>query len=154
MSNKINAFNNYNRTDPSGTALIPAALASSYANQWGIAGYGGNGITNTITGTSIIVAPGGGGGVRVGNNQVIPTAYPGSVASLCGSGQNGYGQGFTFFQNTSPGSTYSNANSNGNPGAYGAGGGGGGAPTENNNYSGMTAGSGSAGTVIIRYRIG
>ena len=48
----------------------------------------------------------------------------------------------------------SNATSNGNPGIYGAGGGGGGAPTEDNNFSGMTTGSGSAGTVIIRYRIG
>lgn len=151
---QINAFNNYNRSDPSGIAYIPPALTNNYSNQFGIAGYGGNGITNTITGTSITLSPGGGGGVRVGNNQQPPTNYPGIVASLGGSGQSGYGQGFTFFQNTTPGSTYSNATSNGNPGVYGAGGGGGGAPDENNSYSGMTAGSGSAGTVIIRYRIG
>ena len=154
-SGQINAFNNYNFTspNPSSGAPIPPALIYNYANNNGIAGYGGNGITNSITGTSITVSPGGGGGVRVGNNQQSPTVYPGIVASNGGSGQNGYGQGFTFFQNVSVGSGYSNLTSNGNPGVYGAGGGGGGAPDESDAYSGMTAGSSSNGAVIIRYRL-
>jgi len=152
-SPQINAFNNYNRNDPSGIAYIPPGTTSNYSNQWGIAGYGGNGIPNSITGTTITVSPGGGGGVRVGNNQQPPLSYPGSIASNGGSGQAGYGQGFSFFRNVSPGLTYSNATSNGNPGVYGAGGGGGGAATENNDYSGMTSGSGSNGIVIIRYRL-
>jgi len=163
-SGQINAFNNFPFTTPNPQvnpsppptlgAPIPPSLTSYYTNNNGIAGFGGNGITNSITGTSIYVSPGGGGAPRVGNNQVAPSSFPGVVASNGGLGQSGYGQGFIFFANTSPGQSYSNSTSNGNPGVPGAGGGGGGAPDENNSYSGMTAGSGSAGTVIIRYRIG
>ena len=163
-SGQINAFNNFPFTTPNPQvnpsppptlgAPIPPSLTSYYINNNGIAGFGGNGITNSISGTSIYVSPGGGGAPRVGNNQVAPSSYPGVVASNGGLGQSGYGQGFIFFANTSPGQSYSNPTSNGNPGVPGAGGGGGGAPDETNSYSGMTAGSGSAGAVIIRYRIG
>ena len=152
-SGQINAFNNFNFTSPNGNAPIPPSLTSYYANNRGISGFGGNGITNTITGTSIYLSPGGGGAPRVGNNQVAPSSYPGVVASNGGLGQAGYGQGFIFYTNTNTGQSYSNSTSNGNPGVPGAGGGGGGAPDETNSYSGMTAGSGSAGAVIIRYRL-
>lgn len=154
-SGQINAFNNFNFGTPNGNAPIPPSLTSNYANNRGISGFGGNGITNTITGTSIYVSPGGGGAARVGNNQIPPASFPGIVSSNGGLGQAGYGQGFTFYITTNPGQSYSNSTSNGNPGVPGAGGGGGGAGSdENNDYSGMTAGSGTAGCVIIRYRIG
>jgi len=152
QNGQINAFNNYNWPSPNGSAYIPPGTTSTYANNYGISGNGGNGITNSITGSSLYYSPGGGGAARVGNNQVQPTAFPGIVASNGGLGQAGYGQGFIFYQNQGS-SNYSNATSAGNPNVPGAGGGSGGAPDESQLYNGMTAGSGTAGCVILRYRI-
>ena len=158
QSTQINAFNNYPNATPNGTAYVPPGLTVAYTNNYGIAGFGGDGITNSITNSSAYYAPGGGGGARVGNNQIAPTTSAGLVASNGGLGQAGYGQGFDFFTTTTPGTSYfnpglSNTASNGNPGVPGAGGGSGCAADESNSYSGMTSGSGTAGCVIIRYRI-
>jgi len=130
-----------------------AGSAGAWANVTSSANYssterkGGDGLANSITGTSIIYAGGGGGGANSWNGSVPSTA--GLQASNGGLG--GGGAGWTFTQ--SPGNTsgasidrYNTATN----GTNGLGGGGGGV-----GWSGPggkhRAGNGGSGVVIIAY---
>jgi hypothetical protein len=143
---------------PSGSQYVGAGgggagSAGAWANVTSSAVYssterkGGDGLANSITGTSIVYAGGGGGGANSWNGPVPSTA--GLQVSNGGTG--GGGAGWTFTQ--SPGNTsgasidrYNTATN----GTNGLGGGGGGV-----GWSGPggkhRAGNGGSGVVIIAY---
>jgi len=123
------------------------AYVDGVSNTSQVAGKGGNGILNTIDNTTTYYGPGGSGAMR-GNN--------GTAVNVGGLGQTGTGgSGYEFPTTSTPGTAYFGPNQNGASG-QGGGGGGGGTSTggEDNTYSGMTAGQGGTGCVILRYRFG
>ena len=130
-----------------------AGSAGAWANVTSNAVYssterkGGDGLANSITGTSIIYAGGGGGGANSWNGGALTTAG----AQVSNGGTGGGGAGWTFTQ--SPGNTsgasidrYNTATN----GTNGLGGGGGGV-----GWSGPggkhRAGNGGSGVVVIAY---
>jgi hypothetical protein len=104
----------------------------------GYGGNGGNGISNSITGTPVIYGGGGGAsvtdGFRIDGGGNYSGPFFGTVAGIGGTGGGGNGGTST----TPP--------TNGTDGL--GGGGGGGLYTQVNNFSG----AGGSGVVIIRYK--
>lgn len=130
-----------------GSAGSNASSASASVSYSSTERKGGDGLANSITGTSIVYAGGGGGGANSWSGAVPSTA--GLQASNGGSG--GGGAGWTFTQ--SPGNTSGasidryNTATNGTDGLGGGGGGVG--------WSGPggkhRAGNGGSGVVVIAY---
>ena len=116
----------------------PGAWLSTAAMDMGYGGNGGNGISNSITGTPVIYGGGGGAsvtdGFRIDGGGNSSGPFFGTVAGIGGTGGGGNGGTST----TPP--------TNGTDGL--GGGGGGGLYTQVNNFSG----AGGSGVVIIRYK--
>ena len=102
-----------------------------------LAGAGGNGLPETITGSTVYYAGGGGGGVNANSNTFI--ANGGGAGGLGGGGQ-GSSYGF--------GGGTAGANTDATAGTANTGGGGGGTDPED-----IKAGKGGSGVVIIAYTL-